>query len=90
MALKSFSMSNGSLLSAGLLACDEKAMSSVWPSGALLATSSAPMLPEAPVRFSTTTGWAQRSPSFCATRRAMMSVPPPGAKPTTMRTGRAG
>src|SRR2546429_427720 len=48
------------------------------------------MLPEAPARLSTTTGWPQRSPSFCATRRAMMSVPPPGAKPTTRRTGLAG
>src|SRR5213592_2140928 len=32
----------------------------------------------------------QRSVSFCARRRAMMSVPPPGGKPTTIRTGLAG
>jgi len=48
------------------------------------------MLPEAPSLFSTTIAWLQRSPSFCAKRRAMMSVPPPGAKPTTRRTGFAG
>jgi hypothetical protein len=33
----------------------------VWPSGADFATASAPMLPPAPVRFSTTTGWPQAS-----------------------------
>src|SRR5262249_34750552 len=65
-------------------------MSSVWPSGAALAVCSVAMLPPAPARFSTTTGWPQRSPSFWATRRAMMSVPPPGVKPTSMRTGLAG
>jgi len=48
------------------------------------------MLPEAPSLFSTTIGWFQRSPSLCARSREMMSVPPPGAKPTTMRTGFAG
>jgi len=90
MEVKSRSTSNGSLPSAGLLACEENAMSSVYPSGALLATSSAPMFPEAPGRLSTTTAWPQRSPSFWATRRAMMSVPPPGANPTTTRTGRDG
>src|SRR5258708_27543289 len=51
---------------------------------------SVPILPAAPARFSTTTGWPQRSPSFCATIRAMMSVPPPGVKATTIRTGLAG
>jgi hypothetical protein len=48
------------------------------------------MLPEAPGRLSTTTGCPQRSASFCATRRAMMSVPPPGVNPTTIRTGLTG
>ena len=48
------------------------------------------MLPEAPSLFSTTTGWPQRSVSFCAISRAMMSVPPPGAKPTTILTGFVG
>src|SRR5262249_35953942 len=48
------------------------------------------MLPAAPGRLSTTTGLPQRSPSFCATSRAMMSTPPPGANPTSMRTGFAG
>ena len=48
------------------------------------------MLPEAPSRLSTITDWPQRSVSFCAKRRPMMSVPPPGAKPATSRTGLVG
>ena len=73
-----------------MLAWEENAINSVWPSGALLATRSVPILPEAPTRFSTTTGWPQRSVSFWATIRAMMSVPPPGVKATTIRTGLVG
>src|SRR6185369_6945484 len=48
------------------------------------------MLPPAPTRFSTTTGWPRRSARFVATMRAVRSVPPPGGKPTSMRTGLAG
>src|SRR5258708_8804049 len=62
----------------------------VGPSGALLATCSVPMLPEAPGRFSTTTGWPRRAPSRSATVRALVSVTPPAAKGTTSRTGRDG
>src|SRR5205823_2957877 len=47
-------------------------------------------LPLAPGRFSTTKDWPRRSVSHCAISRATMSVPPPGASPTMMRTGRAG
>ena len=36
------------------------------------------------------TGWPSRSDSHCPIRRARMSVPPPGGKPTTIRTGRDG
>ncbi|MNC96040.1 hypothetical protein D3C83_133080 [compost metagenome] len=35
-------------------------------------------------------GEPKASESFCAITRAAMSVPPPAAKPTTMRTGFAG
>jgi hypothetical protein len=62
------------------------AISSVWPSGAALATSAVPMLPPAPARLSTTTVCFQISPSFCASRRATTSVLPPGAKGTTRVT----
>src|SRR5580704_1530184 len=48
------------------------------------------MLPPAPPRFSITTVWPQISSSFLPTRRAVMSVEPPGVNGTTMRTGFAG
>jgi hypothetical protein len=48
------------------------------------------MLPEAPARFSTTTGWASDTASLSAISRAKMSVDPPGAKGTTTRSGRDG
>ena len=47
-------------------------------------------MPVAPGRFSITTGWPRFSPSRGAMMRATTSVPPPGGKPTTMRTGFAG
>src|SRR5467141_2464517 len=48
------------------------------------------MLPPAPGRFSTTILWPTYSESFFTMMRAVMSVPPPGANPTTMVTGRFG
>src|SRR5262245_29812720 len=45
------------------------------------------MLPAAPPRFSTSTGWPHFSPSFCAITRPRMSVVPPAAQGTIMRTG---
>ena len=63
---------------------------SVYPSGAALAAASAPIVPPAPALFSTTTTCPRRSPSFCATMRATMSVEPPGAKPTMSLMGRLG
>jgi hypothetical protein len=65
-------------------------MSSVWPSGALRATSSPAIWLLAPGRFSTTTDWPSESPRLGARSRAMMSVAPPGAKPTSIRTGLTG
>src|SRR6185295_11465460 len=48
------------------------------------------MLPPAPALFSTTTGWPRFSPSFFAMMREAVSVPPPGAKPTTIEIARDG
>src|SRR5882724_4054018 len=48
------------------------------------------MSPPAPERFSTTTCWPRSSPSAGAMMRAVVSVPPPGSKPTTVVTGFAG
>src|SRR5918992_3402599 len=45
------------------------------------------MLPPAPARFSTTICWPSCSPSTGWRMRAVVSVPPPGSKPTTMVTG---
>ncbi len=62
-------------------------MSKVYPSGGDFATASAPMVPPAPPRFSTTTGWPSASESLCAMGRAKMSVDPPGGNGTTSFSG---
>ena len=62
----------------------------VWPSGADLATASAPMVPPAPPLFSTTTCWPSCSDNSAAKARADKSVNEPGAKGTTMRKGLVG
>src|SRR5256885_1882471 len=64
--------------------------SQVVPSAALLATSSAAILPPAPGRFSITTCWPRDSASFWPRARARMSLGPPGVKPTTKRAGFSG
>src|SRR5436190_17818929 len=48
------------------------------------------MSPPAPARFSTTTCWPICSDRVFATMRAVVSVPPPGSKPTTVVMGFAG
>src|ERR1041384_837063 len=48
------------------------------------------MVPPAPVLFSTTTCWPSSSPSFGAMIRAVVSVPPPGSKPTIVVMGFTG
>ncbi|MOA19742.1 hypothetical protein D3C78_1401470 [compost metagenome] len=48
------------------------------------------MLPLAPGLFSMITAWPSESPMDCARMRAITSVLPPGAKPTTMRIVLAG
>ena len=65
-------------------------MYSVWPSGAARLPASAAMVPLAPGRFSTAMGWPNSACSAGARKRAMMSVPPPGAKPTSRVMGRVG
>src|SRR4051812_31888033 len=64
--------------------------SSVYPSGLALAVISNATTPPAPGRLSTTTCWCHRSDSFLPMIRAATSVPPPGLKPTSSRTGLRG
>src|SRR5260370_4140470 len=59
--------------------------SNVCPSGADLATASAPIAPPAPPRWSITTVALRASPNICARGRATMSVGPPAGNGTTMR-----
>src|SRR5258708_12190322 len=48
------------------------------------------MLPEAPTRFSTTTGCPQRAVSLSPTMRGSASAAPPAGKGTMTRIGRLG
>src|SRR5262245_51878808 len=59
-------------------------------SGGDRTTDSMAILPLAPGRLSMMNCWPSRSDSHWPMRRALMSFCPPGAKPTTMRTGRVG
>src|SRR6266404_69276 len=63
---------------------------SVVPSGAALATYSVATIAPPPGLFSTITGWPRLSDNFCPKIRAMISLPPPAAKPTMMWIGRVG
>src|SRR6266436_1366145 len=63
---------------------------SVVPSGCALATYSVATIAPPPGLFSTITGWPRSSDSFCPKTRAMMSLPPPAAKPTMMWMGLLG
>ena len=88
---KSVVGSNGTRLNIlGAMVMVLMAISNVCPSGAALATASAPMLPLAPGLLSTTTACFQRSLSLGAMMRAMMSLPLPGVKGTTRVTVRSG
>src|SRR5262245_56172383 len=58
---------------------------SVWPSGAALATWSAPNAPPAPPTFSTSTVWPRLSVMRCANKRASMSVVAPAGNGTMIR-----
>jgi len=72
------------------MACVSAISSIVRPSGFERATMSVPIVAEAPGRLSTTTAFGHMAPSFWPKMRASTSVPPPGAKGTTMRSGRLG
>ena len=88
---RSFSGSNASRIRCGAIACPVLvATSKVWPSGGALAVRSAAMVLEAPGLFSTTQVPFRPSANFSASRRAMMSVPPPGPAPTISLTGLVG
>lgn len=90
--VKALSVSNGSdLNSAWLTAVPLEISSSVWPSGAALATVCPATMPPAPGLFSITTGWPGSVLAMCSpTARAVMSAAPPGALGTTMRTALVG
>src|SRR3979490_1192125 len=60
--------------------------SNVYTSGSALKTYSAPMLPAAPARFSTTTGWPHLSDSFSPIMRGMTSALPPAGEGATILT----
>ena len=62
----------------------------MWPSGAERATCSVPSMPPAPGLFSTRKVPPVALPNLSASRRATVSVAPPGAKVTTMRMGPLG
>src|SRR5215211_6348689 len=59
----------------------------VYPSGGAFTTRSVPILLPGPGLFSMTNCWPRRSDSHWPIRRALMSVDPPAANGTTMRTG---
>ena len=65
------------------------AISSILPSGGALATALAAIMPAAPVRFSTMTGWPNVSLSGSTIRRAEISMPPPAGKPEMIRIVRS-
>src|SRR5947208_623388 len=62
----------------------------VQPSDAARATALAAMPPPAPARFSMTTGCLRSSSIFLVRMRAITSLGPPGAKPSTNVIGLAG
>src|SRR6266853_4681229 len=71
----------------GLIARVLAAIRIVCPSAGDLAAISIPIIWPAPGRLSTTNCCPSDSESFCASARAMISVPPPAAEGTMKRTG---
>src|SRR5215475_9882645 len=71
----------------GALAALSLVISTVYPSGGLFIAASMPMVPPAPVRFSTTTCWPIVSDMRSPAARAIKSIAPPGASGTMIRTG---
>ena len=62
----------------------------VCPSAGALATRLVPSTPATPGLLSMMTGCPRASDNFGAIVRATISMPPPGGKPITMRTGLEG
>ena len=58
----------------------------MWPSGGAFATEALPIVPPAPVRFSTITLRPSSVPSSALNERARTSCTPPAANGTTTRT----
>src|SRR5262245_36925713 len=89
--MRSLKVSNGIFLERlGLITSAMVPSSTVCPSGTALETMSAAMVPEWPGRLSTMTCWPRLPVSLTLSARAVTSVPPPGAKPMTRRTGLVG
>ena len=65
-------------------------INSVCPSGFALIAAPAPIMPPAPARFSTTTGWPRISLMTGATARAVTSTLPPAENGTMIRIGSLG
>jgi hypothetical protein len=63
---------------------------SVWPSAAVRAISAAAVVPAAPALFKMTIGTGKNGADAFASARAITSLPPPGANPTTMVIGFVG
>jgi hypothetical protein len=78
------------LIRSGLTTIDGEAINIVWPSGVACAAMPAPIVPDAPSRFSTTTCFPRLSVSFAAICRATMSAAVPEVNATMMRSGRSG
>src|SRR5262252_2201830 len=74
----------------GFTSSDSDENSVVYPSGAECATASVAMMALAPGRFSTKNDWPVDALMSAARMRAITSVGPPAANPTTIFTGFAG
>ena len=73
-----------------LISIDEEWIRKTEPSAGDFATNWAAMLPFAPARFSTITGWPRGSAIFCPTSRMSASAGLPEPKVEMKRTGLAG
>src|SRR5206468_9191718 len=78
------------LSASGMIEMDDRASSSVYPSGLLVAAYCMPTAPAAPVLFTTPTGFFSTFSSDAATGRAVRSATPPGGNGATSVIGRDG
>src|SRR5918993_4959172 len=75
---------------AGATVWDEECTKKVYPSGSLLATEAAPVVPPAPTRFSTMIDCPIWVETLSNTVRAITSTAPPALKGTMARRGLEG